>query len=49
MAEITRLSGRIDWVELDFVRREQTPSEMMKLDIQVHLAELSLSNTIREL
>jgi len=46
MAEITRLSGRSDWIELDFVERERTPSELMQLSIQFHLARLSLSNTI---
>ncbi|NHX36955.1 IS6 family transposase, partial [Halolamina sp. R1-12] len=25
MAEITRLSGHSDWIELDFVERERTP------------------------
>ena len=49
MAEITRLSGRSDWIELDFVERERTPSELMKLGIRLHLAGVSLSNTIREL
>ena len=47
MAEITRLSGHSDWIELDFVERERTPSELMKLGIRLHLAGLSLSNTIR--
>ena len=49
MAEITRLSGRSDWIELDFVERKRTPSELMKLGIRPHLTELSLSNTIRGL
>jgi putative transposase len=49
MAEITRLSGCSDWLELDFVERERTPSELMKLGIRLHLAGLSLSNTISEL
>jgi len=49
MAEITRLSGRSDWMELDFVKRERTPNELMRLGIRLHLAELSLSNTIRKL
>ena len=49
MAEIARLSGHSDWIELDFVERERTPSELMKLGIRLHLAGLSLSNTIREL
>ena len=49
MAKITRLSGRSDWIELDFVERERTPSELMQVGIRLHLAGLSLSNTIREL
>jgi len=38
MAEIARLSGRSDWIELEFVERERTPSELMKLGIRLHLA-----------
>ena len=49
MAEITRLSGRSDRTESDFVERERTPSELMKIGIRLYLAGLSLSNTIREL
>jgi putative transposase len=49
MAEITRLSGCSDWLELDFVKRERTPRELMKLGIRLHLAGLSLSNTVSEL
>ena len=49
MAKITRLSGRSDWMKLDFVERERTPSELMQLGIRFHLAGLSLSNTIQEL
>ena len=49
MAEIIRLSGRGDWIELDFVKRERTLSKLMKLGIRLHLAGLSLLNTIREL
>ena len=49
MAEITRLSGHSDWIELDFVERERTPRELMELGIRLHLSGLSLSNTIREL
>jgi len=49
MAEITRLSGCSDWLELAFVERERTPTELMKLGIRLHLAGLSLSNTIAEL
>ena len=49
MAEITRLSGCSDWVELAFVDRKRTPSELMKLGIRLHLAGLSPSNTISEI
>jgi putative transposase len=49
MAEITRLSGCSDWLELAFVKRERTPSELMHLGIRLHLAGLSLSNTVSEL
>ena len=49
MAEIPRLSGRSDWIELAFVERDRTLSELMKLGIRLHLAGLSCSNTIREL
>ncbi|MXR50429.1 IS6 family transposase [Halovenus sp. WSH3] len=46
MPEISRLSGNSDWIDLDFVERERTPEPAMKLGIQMHLAGLSLSNTI---
>jgi transposase-like protein len=46
MPEITRLVGRIGCFELDFVEREATPEPAMKLGIQLHLAGLSLSNTV---
>ncbi len=49
MAEITRLSGSSDWIELDFVERERTPHPLMELGIRLHLAGLSLSNTVSEL
>lgn len=49
MAEITRLSGCSNWLELAFVEREWTPSELMKFGIRLHLAGLSLSNTLSEL
>jgi len=45
-AENTRLSGCLDRIDLDFVEREATPQLLMKLSIQLHLAGLSLSNTI---
>ena len=46
MAEISRLSGNRDWIDLDFVERERTPEPAMKLGIQSHVAGLSLSNTV---
>jgi hypothetical protein len=48
MLENTRLSGSINQIELDFVRREATPRLLMKLGIQPHLADLSLSNTVSQ-
>ena len=44
--ENTRLNGYLDEIELDFVEREATPRLLMKLSIQLHLAGLSLSNTV---
>ena len=49
MTEIGRLSRRSDRIELDFVERERTPRELMKLGIRLHLAVLSFSNTIVEI
>ncbi|WP_181685742.1 IS6 family transposase [Halorhabdus salina] len=46
MPENTRLSGSIDQIDLEFVEREATPRFLMKLSIQLHLAGLSLSNTV---
>ena len=46
MAENASLNGCIDQIELDFVEREATPRLLMKLSIQLHLAGLSLSNTV---
>jgi len=33
-------------IETDFVEREQTPRELMKLSIQLQLCGLSLSDTV---
>ena len=49
MAEIARLSGCSDWIDLEFVERQRTPPQLMKLGIRLHLAGLSLSDTVREL
>ncbi|MFD1633795.1 IS6 family transposase [Haloplanus ruber] len=46
MEEIARLIGGSDRFELGFVERESTPEPAMKLGIRLHLAGLSLSNTI---
>jgi transposase-like protein len=46
MPENARLSGSIAQFDLDFVEREATPRLLMKLSIQLHLAGLSLSNTV---
>jgi putative transposase len=46
MPENTHLSGNIDQIELGFVEREATPRLLMKLGIPLHLADLSLSNTV---
>jgi putative transposase len=46
MAEIARLNGVRDWIDLEFVERERTPEPAMALGIQSHVAGLSLSNTV---
>ena len=46
MPENDRLTGCLDEINLEFVEREATPRLLMKLSIQLHLAELSLSNTV---
>ena len=49
MAEIVRLTESSDWIDLGFVQRERTPKPLMELGIRLHVAGLSLSNTISEL
>ena len=46
MPENDRLNGCLDEITLEFVEREATPRLLMKLSIQLHLAGLSLSNTV---
>ncbi|MFC6765125.1 IS6 family transposase [Natrinema soli] len=46
MPESSRLNGSSSGVQLDFVEREATPRELMRLSIQLHLSELSISNTV---
>jgi hypothetical protein len=44
--EISRFSGCIDWIDLDFVERQRTPERAMRLGIQPQLAGLSFRNTV---
>ena len=46
MPENARLGGCLNEIDLDSVEREATPRLLMKLSIQLHLTELSLSNTV---
>jgi putative transposase len=46
MPENDRLNGCLDEIDFGFVEREATPRLLMKLSIQLHLAALSLSNTV---
>ena len=46
MPENDRLNGCLEEINLAFVEREATPRLLMKLSIQLHLAGLSLSNTV---
>ena len=46
MPENDRLDGCLNEIKLGFVEREATPKLLMKLGIQLHLAGLSLSNTV---
>jgi putative transposase len=46
MPENDRLNGCLDEIELGFVERGATLRLLTKLDIHLHLAELSLSNTV---
>jgi hypothetical protein len=46
MRENARVNDCLDEIESGFVEREVTPKLLMKLSIQLHLAGLSLSNTV---
>ena len=46
MPENDRLNGCLDEIDLEFVEREATPRLLMKLSIQLHLAGISLSQTV---
>jgi len=40
MPENARPSGSVDQIDVEFVGREATPRLLMKLGIQLHLAQL---------
>ena len=46
MLDLDRLSGGSGCIELEFLEREATPELAIKLGIRLHLAGLSLSNTV---
>jgi hypothetical protein len=46
MPEIGRLIGDSSDIELEFVDKEETPKPAMKLGIRLHLAGLSLADTV---
>ena len=46
MLETDRLNRGSDWIDLEFLERERTPQQAMKLGIQLHVAGLSLSDTV---
>lgn len=49
MAETSRLKQGSEWIDLAFVERERTPTSIIEVGIRLHLAGLSLSNTVIEL
>ena len=46
MRKSTGFDGCLVRIELEFVEREATPRLLIKLSIQLHLADLLLSNTV---
>ncbi len=46
MPNSTGLGGCLGEIDVEFVEREATPRLLLKLGIQLHLAGLSLSNTV---
>jgi putative transposase len=42
MAEIAHLNGDSDWIELEFVEKEETPRQLVQYGIELHLAVLPL-------
>ncbi len=49
MPEFSRFTLPSSDIQLEFVEREQTPRELMRLGIHLHLAGLSLSDTVHVL
>jgi len=49
MPESACFNESIDQIDVVFVEREEPPQLLMKLSIQLHLAELLLSNTVSTL
>ena len=45
MPEFERLSGCTSCIDLEFVERERTPREIIEAGLQLHVADLSLTNT----
>lgn len=46
MPEIARVNGARDWIGSEFVERERTPESAMRPGVRLHLAGLSLSDTV---
>ena len=46
MPENDRFNGCLDEINLEFVERESTPRLLINLSIQLHLAGISLSDTV---
>jgi hypothetical protein len=45
MPKTSRLDGSSDWIDLGFIARERTPRQIVEVGIQLHIANISLSNT----
>jgi len=46
MLKFTRLTGCSDGIQLSFVERVCTPTDIMRLGIRLHLSGLSLAKTV---
>ena len=49
MAEFDRLSERIAWIDLSFVKRDRTPRWAIEVGIRCHLAGMSLREVSKHL